>query len=49
MIERIKELFSASLLAMATIAAATLPFFLLGIVYGFIGYIAYKTFMFLVG
>lgn len=47
--KEIKEILSVIFLTILTLGMAAIPFFLLGLIYGFIGYIAYKTFMFLVG
>lgn len=47
--KEIKELLGVVFLTILTLGMAAIPFFLLGLIYGFIGYVAYKTFMFFAG
>lgn len=47
--KEIKEILSVIFLTILTLGMAAIPFFLLGLIYWFIGYVAYKTFMFFAG
>lgn len=47
--KEIKELLGVVFLTILTLGMAAIPFFLLGLIYGFIGYVAYKAFMFFAG
>lgn len=47
--KEIKEILSVIFFTILTLGMAAIPFFLLGLIYGFIGYVAYKAFMFFLG